>query len=58
LALMTASFGAVQIVGPLFAGYVYDRSGGFTLPLLIAAFALLAAAGLAIRSSMASPDPT
>ena len=57
LALMTASFGAGQIVGPLFAGYVYDRSGGFTLPLLIAAFALLAAAGLAIRSSAASPGP-
>ena len=57
LALMTASFGAGQILGPVFAGYVYDRFGGFMLPLLVAALALLAAGALAIRSSAALRSP-
>jgi len=52
LALMTASFGVGQILGPLFAGYVYDHIGGFTLPLLAASLALLAAGALAITSSV------
>jgi predicted MFS family arabinose efflux permease len=52
LALMTASFGVGQILGPLFAGYVYDHIGGFTLPLLAASLALLAAGVLAITSSV------
>jgi predicted MFS family arabinose efflux permease len=49
---MTASFGVGQILGPLFAGYVYDHMGGFTLPLLAASLALLAAGVLAITSSV------
>jgi predicted MFS family arabinose efflux permease len=57
LALMTASFGAGQILGPVFAGYVYDHLGGFTLPLLAASFALLAAGVLAITSSVALRSP-
>jgi predicted MFS family arabinose efflux permease len=57
LALMTASFGAGQILGPVFAGYVHDRFGGFMLPLLIASFALLAAGALAIKSSATSRSP-
>jgi predicted MFS family arabinose efflux permease len=52
LALMTASFGAGQILGPLFAGYVYDHMGGFTVPLLAASLALLAAGALAITPSV------
>jgi len=47
LALMTGAFGLGQIVGPAFAGIVSDRLGGFTLPSLVAAAALLIAAALA-----------
>jgi predicted MFS family arabinose efflux permease len=57
LALMTASFGVGQILGPLFAGYVYDHIGGFTLPLLAASLALLAAGALAITSSVTLRRP-
>lgn len=47
LALMTASFGAGQVIGPVFAGVVVDRLGSFLVPTLAAAFMLLVAAGLA-----------
>ena len=57
LALMTASFGAGQILGPLFAGYVHDHVGGFTLPLLAASLALLVAGVLAITSSVTLRRP-
>jgi predicted MFS family arabinose efflux permease len=57
LALMTASFGVGQILGPLFAGYVYDHMGGFTVPLLAASLALLAAGVLAVTSSMIVRSP-
>ncbi len=44
LALMTAAFGFGQIVGPSFAGVLFDISGSFLLPSMAAAGALLAAA--------------
>jgi predicted MFS family arabinose efflux permease len=44
LALMTAAFGFGQIVGPVLAGFLSDRSGDFRLPSLLAVAALLAAA--------------
>jgi predicted MFS family arabinose efflux permease len=47
IALMTASFGLGQILGPLFAGYVFDATGSLSMPLLGAAAALLLAAALA-----------
>ena len=56
-ALMTAAFGVGQILGPLFAGYVYDHLGGFTVPLLAASLALLAAGVLAITSSVTVRSP-
>jgi predicted MFS family arabinose efflux permease len=43
-ALMTASFGFGQIVGPALAGVLSDRIGGFAAPSLLAAGALVAAA--------------
>ena len=49
LALMTASFGAGQIVGPLVAGTLFDLRGSYLLPSLLAAAALVAAAVLAVR---------
>jgi predicted MFS family arabinose efflux permease len=49
LALMTVSFGLGQIVGPILAGFMVDRTGTFTLPSLLAAGALAVAAGLAWR---------
>jgi predicted MFS family arabinose efflux permease len=48
LAFMTAAFGLGQIIGPTFAGMVYDATGTFLLPSLAAAVALLVAATLAI----------
>ena len=56
-ALMTAAFGVGQILGPLFAGYVYDHLGGFTVPLLAASLALLMAGVLAITSSVTVRSP-
>ncbi len=44
IARMTASFGIGQIVGPAFGGWLAERSGGFGLPSLAAAAALVAAA--------------
>ena len=49
LALMTASFGFGQMIGPSFAGLLYDLLGSYLLPSLIAAAALAAAAALTIR---------
>jgi predicted MFS family arabinose efflux permease len=46
LALMTVAFGLGQIVGPIFAGAVVDRTGSFLLPSLCAAAALAVAAVL------------
>jgi len=40
----TASYGVGQIVGPLFAAPLAQRTGAFTLPLLVAAAALAAGA--------------
>ena len=50
LALMTASFGTGQILGPIAAGFVADRTGNFVLASLLAAVALLAAAVLVLSS--------
>jgi predicted MFS family arabinose efflux permease len=51
LAVMTAAFGLGQIVGPAFAGVIYDATGTFLVPSLAAASALLAGALLALRGS-------
>ncbi|MFN3549909.1 MAG: YbfB/YjiJ family MFS transporter [Mesorhizobium sp.] len=45
-ALMTASFGAGQILGPILAGYGADWTGSFAAPSAGAALALLAAAAI------------
>jgi predicted MFS family arabinose efflux permease len=46
LAVMTSAFGLGQILGPAFAGVLYDLSGSLLLPSLGAAAALLVAAAL------------
>ena len=48
LAMMTAAFGVGQIVGPIVAGWIAERSGSFTVPTVIAAAALLVCAALVI----------
>lgn len=48
LAIMTASFGMGQILGPAFAGFVHDLTGSFLVPSLGAASALLVAATLVV----------
>lgn len=46
-ALMTASFGLGQILGPIVAGIAADWTGSFVVPSLVAAAALLLSAGIA-----------
>ena len=48
-AVMTASFGLGQMVGPMYAGYAYGLGGSFQIPTLTAAAALLVAAALTFR---------
>jgi predicted MFS family arabinose efflux permease len=50
LAVMTAAFGAGQIVAPAFAGFVHDATASFVLPSLAAVAALLLGAVL-VRSA-------
>ena len=49
IAAMTGAFGVGQIAGPLLAGFLSDAFGGFTVPSLAAAAALVLAAWLAQR---------
>jgi predicted MFS family arabinose efflux permease len=51
IAWMTAAFGAGQIIGPSFAGLLFDRTGSFFLPSLAAAGALIIAAGLSLYAA-------
>lgn len=46
MALMTAAFGAGQMIGPTVAGVAFDFAGSFMAPSLAAAAALVVAAGL------------
>jgi len=46
LAFMTAAFGIGQILGPLVAGWLAERTGSFSAPSLVAALVLLLSAGL------------
>jgi predicted MFS family arabinose efflux permease len=48
IALMTASFSFGQILGPAFAGFVYDATGSLAMPSLVAAAALMMAAWLSV----------
>ena len=48
-AVMTASFGLGQIIGPAYAGYAYGIADSFRIPTLAAAVALLVAAALTAR---------
>ena len=49
LALMTASFGFGQMIGPFVAGLLHDQLGSYLVPTLLATAAFAAAAGLALR---------
>ena len=48
-AVMTASFGLGQMVGPTYAGYAHAIESSFRIPTLTAAAALLVAAALTFR---------
>lgn len=56
-ALMTASFGLGQIVGPLVAGTIAGWSGGYLLPSLAAALALLISGAVAWSAGSAPKSP-
>jgi predicted MFS family arabinose efflux permease len=49
LAILTASFGLGQVIGPWFAGRLHAVTGSFEAPSLAAAAALLVAAALVVR---------
>ena len=57
LALMTVSFGTGQILGPLAAGLLADRTGGYFLPSLGAAAVLVGAALVALSAGEATKSP-
>jgi len=48
LGLIVAAFGAGQMIGPAYGGYVAEITGSFTIPSLTASAALVLAAGLAM----------
>jgi MFS family permease len=50
-ALITAAFGVGQIVGPIFAGWLLDRTGSFAAASLVAVAALVVGAGVAMVSA-------
>ena len=56
LSLLTASFGIGQIAGPSAAGFLYNYTGGFTVPSLLAVAALIAAATVVTLVRL-PPDP-
>ncbi len=51
LALMSAAFALGQILGPIFAGQLYDLTGSFLSSSLAATVALLVSAALAFRTT-------
>ncbi len=57
LGFMTAAFGLGQMIGPTFAGFAYGLGDSFLVPSLVAAAALLVAAGLVMNSG-ARPGPS
>ena len=57
IALMTASFGAGQVIGPVFAGFLFDRLGSFAVPTLCAAAALVLAEALAVLAAISGRAP-
>ena len=57
VAIMTASFAAGQMIGPVFAGWLYEASGGFAASLIATAVVLVATAfALESRTAKAAPN--
>ena len=56
-ALMTVAFGLGQMIGPTFAGVLYDATGGLLIPSLVAALALVIAAVLVMKELCAFLSP-
>jgi predicted MFS family arabinose efflux permease len=54
-AIMTAAFGLGQIVGPIVAGILAERSGSFFLPSMLAALVLVLSAAAAWSAAPKSP---
>ncbi len=57
LAFMTAAFGLGQMIAPTFAGFTYGLGDSFLVPSLVAAAALLVAAGL-VMDPGSRPGPS
>ena len=56
LGLIVAAFGAGQMIGPAFGGFVTSITGSFTVPSLTASAALVVAAGLAMLVKVDRPE--
>ena len=54
--LIVAAFGAGQMIGPAYGGYVAGLTGSFTVPSLTASAALVVAAGLAMLVRVDPPS--
>jgi len=54
IGLMTASFAIGQMIGPTVAGVLFDRLGSLRVPSIVAAAALIVAAGLAVVAPRAA----
>lgn len=57
LAIMTASYGSGQIIGPLIADELYSLTASFDTSLFVAAFALFAGAALSWEVRHDTPQP-
>ncbi len=51
IAVMTASFATGQMIGPMFASFVYDLTQSFAVPLIIASVTLIITAMTLIGAS-------
>ncbi|MGB0632151.1 MAG: YbfB/YjiJ family MFS transporter [Alphaproteobacteria bacterium] len=56
LGLIVAAFGAGQMIGPAYGGYIAGLTGSFTIPSLTASAALVVAAGLAMLVRTERPN--
>jgi predicted MFS family arabinose efflux permease len=58
MGLLTGSFAVGQIIGPLFAGHLFELAGSFRSPSLVASTVLVCAAALTLGADITARGPT